>query len=154
MDRRIIYGRLDGGVSVVIPARCIDDGNLTDEEIFQRSWNKLPDDAINPQPITIADIPPDRIFRNAWEHGGDKVNVNMNSAREIHLGRIRMARDKALALLDVETIKAAGKGDSEALAAVEAQKQVLRDIPQTIDLTKARTPEELKAIWPAEVPRG
>ena len=193
MNRRIIYSRSDGGVSVLIPCRCIDDDHLTDDEIFQRSWDRLqrdmdplphykevlrpidpeldeaqlslvtqlycakggislvPLDAIYPQVVTIADIPQDRYFRNAWDHGGDRVTVNMDKAREIHLNRIRDARDKKLIDLDKETMKALGKKDDVFRAAVEAQKQVLRDIPQTIDLTVAKTPEELKALWPKEL---
>lgn len=188
MDRRIIYSRTDGGVSVVVPIRKITDVNLTDEQIYRRAYDRVlrdmdpmpyyrdvvseklgrtpsdaevqaymdqrnikPLDASNPQTITASDIPADRTFREAWEHGGNKILVNMPRARDIHLGRIREARNKALADMDIETIKAMGQGDNKALVDVEAQKQVLRDIPQTIDLDQANTPEELRAIWPKEL---
>lgn len=198
MNRRIIYATSDGGVSVVIPCRGITDGHLSDDEIFQRAWDRLQRDmapvayyrevlrksaeevgqpiedevqlsletqlfmakagistkplqAINPQVVDLDVIPADRTFRNAWEHGGDKVAVNMDRARTIHLDRIREVRNAALVALDVETMKAVGKGDPEVLGTVEAQKQALRDIPQVLDLTVAQTPDELKAIWPEEL---
>lgn len=151
MNRRIVYTRPDGRISIVTPSRNIDEAHMTDDEIFQRALSKLPADAINLQTITFDQIPNDRTFRNAWEHSGNKVQVNMNKAREIHMNQIREVRDKKLASLDVETIKALGSGNSNAVAVVEAQKQKLRDIPQTLDLTKATTPEELKAIWPEEL---
>jgi len=139
-------------VSIVIPCKGIDEQHLSDEAVFQRAMVKsIPADALNPQTTTVDQIPTDRTFRNAWEHGGDKIRVNMERARGIHLDRIRAVRDEALTKLDVETMIAVGKGDTGARDAVEAQKQKLRDIPQTLDLSQATTPEELKAIWPAEL---
>lgn len=148
---RIIYGRADGGVTIVTPCRNIDEADLAEDFILQRALNLLPPDAINPQVITPAEVPGDRNFREAWEHGGSQVSVNMDKARNIHMDRIRVARDAKLAALDVDTMKAVGKGDNVARDAVESQKQALRDIPQTLDLTVAKTPEELKAIWPSEL---
>jgi hypothetical protein len=46
--------------------------------------------------------------------------------------------------LDVETMKALGRGDNARRDEVEAQKQALRDLPQTFDLSGARTTQELK----------
>jgi len=38
---------------------------------------------------------------------------------------------------------------------IATEKQVLRDIPQTFDLTtKNDSPEELKQKWPDELPKG
>jgi hypothetical protein len=151
MDKRIIFTRPVGGVSVVIPCRCIGEDHLSEDQLVARAWNRLPQEAVNPTVIFTADLPQDRDFRNAWEHGGDKVRVNMDRAREIYFGRIRKARDAALMALDIETIKASGKGDTGALATVEAQKQLLRDLPEAIDLNVAKSPEELKDLWPKEL---
>ena len=49
-------------------------------------------------------------------------------------------------------MRAQGRGESSAAAAVEVEREALRQIPQTIDLDSARTPDELDAIWPAELP--
>ena len=38
-------------------------------------------------------------------------------------------------------------------ARVAARKQTLRDIPQTFDLAKYRTPATLKAAWPTDLPQ-
>lgn len=139
--KRIIYTRPeDGGLSIVIPA-------ISMEEV----WKCIPADAINPVEVDTAIIPSDRAFRNAWEHGVDKVQVNMEKAKAIHLNSIRAARNAKLSALDIETMKAVGKGDAAAMSEVEAAKQMLRDIPQKVDLTKAATPDELKAIWPKEL---
>lgn len=89
-------------------------------------------------------LPEDNYFRNAWVLTGGQVSVDMGKARNIHMNAIRKARDEALKLLDIETLK----GND-----VQAQKQILRDLPQTFDLSSATTPEELKALFPSILQR-
>lgn len=102
---------------------------------------------VNADPI----LDGDRTFRNALKCEAGKFSHDMTKAREIHMGAIRRARNAELGRLDVATMQAVGKGDTTARDAVEAEKQKLRDIPQTFDLSGARTPEELKALWPQEL---
>lgn len=106
------------------------------------SSREMPDDA----------IPSDREFRDAWVDTTSElvIDFDMPKARTIHLGRIRKDRNAKLALLDVDAIKAEDQSNSSELAQIREQKQVLRDIPQTIasDLAAATTIEELKEIKP------
>lgn len=147
----IVYTRPDGGMTVSYPVRNINEPDVSEEFIIQRAWSKIPPDAIEPRLIFTEDIPQDRTFRDAWEHDGEKVRVNMDKARVIHMNRIRKVRDKVLADLDIETIKALGQGDKIIMDAVEGQKRRLRNLPQTFDLSKAKTPEELQTLWPDEL---
>ena len=78
------------------------------------------------------------------------IYVNMTKARTIHMDKIRLVRNKQLADLDVPFMRAMETGDANELARIASEKQALRDIPQTLDLT-TDTPEELKAIWPIEL---
>ena len=94
--------------------------------------------------VDDTDIPQDRTFRNAWSASGGAVGVDMPKARHVHMARIRSARNKKLAALDVEQLQ--GKD-------VAAEKQRLRDLPQTFDLTVAHTPDALDALWPEGVAR-
>ena len=81
------------------------------------------------------------------------LGVDMAKARTIHMDVIRRARDKELAKEDVAYMKAMESGDTSAQATIATQKQVLRDIPATFDITTGvDTPEQLKAKWPAELP--
>jgi hypothetical protein len=90
-------------------------------------------------------------FRNAWEWS-DGVKVNMPKARDMHMGRIRVVRDA--------TLRRESGSESRQPAEIEAlftderkaRLQSLRDIPQTFDLETYKTPETLKAAWPAELP--
>lgn len=89
-----------------------------------------------------SEIPTDRTFRGAWSHcPKKKIRVDMDKARDIHMSRIREARNTKLAELDKR------KYGPE----FDAHRQKLRDLPQTLDLSKAKTPEELKTLWPDDL---
>jgi len=80
------------------------------------------------------------------------ISVNMTKARAIHMDKIRTVRNKQLADLDVPFMRAVETGDASELARIASEKQVLRDIPQTLDLT-TDTPEQLKELWPEGLPK-
>ena len=89
----------------------------------------------------------------AWEMDTDGTpTVNMSKARGVHMDHIRVVRDSELVKLDLETIRATGLGDDHQVNSIEARKQVLRDIPQTLDLTTPNdSPDELRAMWPTQL---
>ena len=81
------------------------------------------------------------------------VNVNMTKARTIHMDVIRAERNKELAAKDITFMRAVEAGDASAQSTIGTEKQVLRDLPATFDITTdVGTPELLKAKWPAELP--
>ena len=81
------------------------------------------------------------------------INVDMPKARTIHMDVIRAERNKELAAKDITFMRSVEDGDTDAQATIKAEKQVLRDIPQTFDITTdVDTPEKLKAKWPTELP--
>ena len=81
------------------------------------------------------------------------ITVNMTKARAIHLAEIRRVRNLELAAKDITFMRAVEDGDASAQAAVKTQKQTLRDIPATFDITTdVETPAKLKAKWPSELP--
>ena len=79
------------------------------------------------------------------------IKINLEKARGIQMDRIREMRDKELAKKDVEYMKALEADDGSA-AAIATEKQPLRDIPQTFDLT-TDTADELKEKWPEGLPK-
>ena len=79
------------------------------------------------------------------------IKINMEKARGIQMDKIREMRNKELAKKDVEYMKALEADDGSAKA-IAAEKQVLRDIPQTFDLT-TNTADELKEKWPEGLPK-
>lgn len=112
-----------------------------------------PKDAVTVTVHDVSELPQDRTFRNAWTHDGVNMSVNMPKARTIHLDRIRAVRKSALERLDADWMKATGQGRVADAATIESQRQVLRDLPQTLPVDQCTTPDELKALWPAELPR-
>ncbi|MFZ5789787.1 MAG: phage tail assembly chaperone [Pseudomonadota bacterium] len=145
---RVLIARSDGGVSIM---QMIDIGDVAAEIAKWEAASGTK--AVEWREVATADLPQDRTFRDAWTHaGGGKCAVDMPKARAIHMERIRKARDAELAKLDVPYLKAQERGDQAAMAQIAAQKQALRDIPQTFDLTQAMTPEALEAIWPKDLP--
>lgn len=77
------------------------------------------------------------------------IKTNMAKALEIKKDQIREERKTLLEALDVEMMISLGKGDTVKVAEIEAKKQALRDATKDKALTKAKTPEELKAAVPA-----
>jgi len=75
----------------------------------------------------------------------------MPKARGIQMDKIREVRNKELVQKDIEFMKAL-EADDGSHTAIATEKQVLRDIPQTFDLT-TDTPEQLKAKWPEGLPK-
>lgn len=93
--------------------------------------------------------PENDYFFDAWEWVNGRCGVSMSKARTIHLGKIRIARNAKLAALDVPFMRAIESGDTDAQDTIAAEKQALRDIPQTFTLnTENDTPDELEALWP------
>ena len=101
--------------------------------------------------IEAGEIPPDRTFREAWKDTGSKLDVHMPKAREIHLQRVRVARAAKLEELDREWMRATGQGKKADAEAAEAKRQRLRDLPATLPVEEATTPDELKAVWDDEL---
>lgn len=99
--------------------------------------------------VDDAALPEDHYFFNAWRLGtiGDnKVDIDLDAAREIHRQTLRAARQPLLEALDVQFQRALETGGDT--AAIVAQKQALRDVTKDAELLAAETPEEIKAFWP------
>jgi len=81
------------------------------------------------------------------------INVNMAKARTIHMNNIRVVRNRELAAKDITFMRAVEDGNADAQTTIKNEKQTLRDIPQTFDITTGvDTPEQLKAKWPDGLP--
>ena len=179
MEKRIVYTRVDGGISVITPAkkfieRLMSDGGITEQEALKLLVFKdvpvilMEVGVIDRVPVSIGQlvkrgdadrfgivhedipshiidvslVPSDRTFRDAWEtdnaESPEPIRVNILKARDIHMDRIRIDRDKRLTELDKR------KYGTE----YDTERQTLRDIPQNFNLIVATTPDELKALWP------
>ena len=135
LSKRIIYTNEEGGLSVVVPAPK---SKLTVEQIAEKDVPSGVDYKI----VDIDKIPEDRYFRDAWKKTSTGVGVDLPKAREVKMDKIRRVRNEKLKELDLETMK----GND-----VQAEKQVLRDLPDNTDLSKIKTSKELKEFTPKEL---
>tara|TARA_R110000824_G_scaffold153752_1_gene325481 strand:+ start:576 stop:1004 length:429 start_codon:yes stop_codon:yes gene_type:complete len=137
--KRIIYTRLDGGVSVVTPNINTNE-ILTEEEALQRAFDKLPSSAINPQIVEANTISSDRTFRNAWEKDEKVIKTNMTKAKDMTKDRLRAERKPLLEAQDVAFQRALE--ESADTSAIVTEKKRLRDITKQVDGMK--TIDDLK----------
>ena len=145
----IIYTRPDdGGLSIVRPTpQFISDWVDEQHAIDHILYFDVPKDAIDVQVMDDVSIPVDRSFRGAWvRHKDGGIAVDMPKARDIHRDRMRAARAPKLAELDVAFQRALE--DGKAKTDVTAAKRALRDVTKHPGIDKAKTPDDLKAVWP------
>lgn len=129
---KVLIKNPDGSVGIMHPVL---DCGLTLEQIIAKDVPAgLPYEVVEDSAI-----PTDRTFRNAWKHD---LSVDIPKAHGITKARIRNERKPLLEALDAEVMR--NISDPVKLAEIEAQKQVLRDLPQQVD--GLVTVEELKAI--------
>ena len=148
--KKILYTRLDGSLSIVIPVINTQPTReaITEAEAEQRAWSRLPEDAINPQFVEDSAIPQDRTFRNAWRQSGAVVRVDMGAARELHKEHLRRLRAPKFEPLERAQRTALVLGDAAKAAVLEGRLQALRDAPADPAIEAAQTPEELKSVLP------
>ena len=92
-------------------------------------------------------------FRDAWVWDGSKIVHDLPKARAIHMDRIRAVRNEELTKRDITFLRAVEAGDTDAQATIAAEKQTLRDTPQTFDITSnITTLPQLRDAWPIELP--
>lgn len=98
--------------------------------------------------IEESEIPTDRSFRDAWTDVNDVLTHDMAKVREIHLARLRIQRNALLEEKDKDWMRAMGQNNTTEAETVEAERQALRDFPETIasSLASATTVEEVKLI--------
>lgn len=127
--------QFEGSLSVVIPT----DPNA---DLNELAANVIPEGT----PFTIIeDSEVDHDFFNAYEHDGEKVILNIEKAKELHLDKFREARKPKLQKLDVAFMKAVETADLAKQAEISTAKQALRDVTKT---PLPDTLAELKSTWP------
>lgn len=134
MTKRIVFKNKDGSCGIIIPAKNWE-GKLKD--LAKKDVPK----GLKYRVVKTSKVPIDRTFRDAWTDDlkTDTIDVDMKKARKIHMKKLRKKRDEKLAVLDVETMR----GND-----VQSEKQILRDLPATIDLDVISNPDDLKDYLP------
>ena len=130
------------------PKRDLDGQPVYAPIMSQEAWNNfvLDKDIPSGRAVTTLPrnaVPADRTFRTAWK---PDLTVDMPKARVVQQDRLREVRASRLAELDVAQLRAIAADDKQEVAAIEAEKQQLRDAPNNPAINAATTPEQLKAV--------
>ena len=135
----IVYKRLDGTIAVTynVPQEGID---IAVSNAYA-AWNDIVSHRITEEELPVHPLAENgsSYFRDAWVDVDGKIQVDRQKAEEVQMNYIRAARDKKLAELDIKTMQGID---------VQAEKQILRDIPQTFNLSDAVSLEDLKNKYP------
>lgn len=154
----IAFSRPDGTVNICNPASTflldrLNSGSTEAEALAACQAKSVPDDATNVEIMERSTIPTSRVFRNAWvKPGVGAPTVDMPKARDLHMVVIKRVRDKELVKLDVAYMRSDEAGDNTLKASIATQKQALRDLPTTFDMSVYTTPDALEASWPDVLP--
>lgn len=134
-NKRIIFTRPDGGVSIIVPAPGVADAD----------WMKdIPADAIAPEVVDVADIPQDRTFRAAWKAEGKKCVEDLVKSKEIAHEIRRAKRAAEFAPFDEAIAKQLpGKKDT---AEAERVKIREKDAALQVSIDSAADVTELKQL--------
>ena len=154
MSKCIVYTRPDGGVTVVHPApEYLARFNSEADGIAAVQLKAVPKDAINIIIVDHTAIPTSRRFRNAWNIQGNTVVHNMTKARNKRMSEIRTERNNRLLASDSLFARVTEIGTLAEAAALRVYRQILRDIPQTVNLNSIQDVDELAVYepnWPVE----
>ena len=98
---------------------------------------------------SLATIPSDSLFRDAWTLSGSVITEDLDAAKEIFRKTIRMVRAELFPPLDTAFMKA--QETAADTTEIVASKQALRDAPAAAAIANATTIDELKAAWDTDL---
>ena len=158
MSKRIIFTGPSGVAAVLIPAYNDKitgqrpgetEAAYLDRVIARNMETGVLSPAVPFRVIEDTELPT-RDYRDAWRFDGVAITHDMVVARQMKFNQeIRPERNKRLAVLDVEWSRAMAQGNAVLAGQIETKRQTLRDIPQTVDLSRISDPVVLKAFVPA-----
>lgn len=142
MDKRIVFARTDGGVSVVVPTGEVPIEQLVKQVVPVGAAYKI---------VDSNEISSDRSFRNAWVFKDQKIDVDLPKAIALTQSRIREQRVSEFQKLDQEFMTAVEDNNSASLKQVADKKKALRDATQHPKIINATSVDSLKNLGLADL---
>ena len=96
---------------------------------------------------TLATIPSDKHFRNAWTLSGSTITEDLTLAKTMFKDKIREVRTPLLVAQDVAYMRAIEGDDDDAKTAAANAKTALRNAPGASAITNAANITALKNAW-------
>lgn len=157
----IIWKREDGSIAVTsigdegvlsVLDKAIEDGVITPDEEVEIDWvcrkhaQELQDRGDIPSDWEAVKFNYDKFedfeFREAWVWGKDKIEVDLDKAKDVVKSKIRRDREEEFKKLDIEFMQAIEDGVD--VGPVVAKKKKLRDL--TNDVDKIKSLKKLKGV--------
>lgn len=120
----IVLKGKDGSVAIMVLAPGADEADAI------KKFHGCHPGMYHKEYVKDVNVPSDRQYRDAWTLNGNSVQVDPIKAKDIHLERVRHARDKKLEELDKDHLRYLS--DPAKLKDVEEKKQILRDLPKNV----------------------
>lgn len=140
-DRIIFKLKGDKTVRILTPV------NASLDECEKRLKREHDKDLVFMTRAKAEDIPADRDFRNALVEDKDKgCKLDLDKCKSIHIDKLRILRNKKLEALDKEMLRAIEDDNAKKIAKIKEDKQILRDMPEIINLDKCTSPEDVKKV--------
>jgi hypothetical protein len=149
-----IANQVKSGKSERVTIRFIDaliSGGLTDAEAYEVIRDRDVDSTYTAAELWEFDeLPGDRWFRNAWRRSpnGGPIYIDMPTAKRIHGARLLTAKKGRMKRLTSAEELARLTGENERADSLLLQLDRVRNLRLDVDLSRAETPEQLRAIWP------
>ena len=96
---------------------------------------------------TLATIPSDKHFRNAWTLSGSTITEDLTLAKTMFKDKIREVRTPLLVAQDVAYMKALEADSSDDQTTAKNAKTALRNAPADSAITNAANITALKNAW-------
>ena len=152
-DKKIIFTDDDNKVIQLHPSpEYISQFDSEDQAIAAIIAKDIPENKRASAIVIDKSQVPNRKFRDAWKQESSSVVEDMTKARAIHLDRIRVYRNAELVKEDIAFQRALEADSASDKAGVIANKETLRNLPSTFNLSGATNGTELDALWPSELP--
>jgi hypothetical protein len=154
-EARQIEGMIASGYDADFAARYVDAllrGGETDAGGLDLIRQRHLANDVNHRTMELAELPGDRIFRDAWRQDAESgaIYVDLVAAKLLFARRLVAAKAAAIANLgtEIEIRLLQGQADEELEAAHRALKDIdLQGLAEAI--ARAGTPDGLKALWPS-----
>lgn len=137
--RRIVFDDTNGSVIVLIPVL---ESGLSLEEIAKKDVPTGVDYSI----VDVSELPPSRLFRNAWKLEDGILSVDLAKARRIRMEQLRTEKLAAIQLLESAFLDAVDSGDRQAQGDLSNRISNLKLQSKKAAVDAATSPDELEQI--------
>jgi hypothetical protein len=143
MDKVLVFSNANGGLTIAHPIRERAE-DVSESDFLEGIAEEVVPNGVPYTVLNAADVPDERLFREAWRLHNGTIVVELSAAKEVAKTFIRSVRVTVMNRLDVEYMRALESDLKGAAQRVTAEKSRWRDMPSLAD--GAESVQDLKQI--------